>query len=242
MSKKSDDIPGARARTDQAFLAQAIAINAALTGRQAALLPPDPITVMTGTRTITGNRTAERTDTGSESSKSSNSDDKDKTTNGKENKTDGKIVEKTGDDSKQTFETKQPPVVDIPTDAKIPADFETFTNSAVNVKRNDPTIEKLPGFGDGGLHLEPSIILDEKKRFLDHLNQIRRVNEGDDTADSPGYALYLRASAGFRSAGEAYRYRPRRGNHDVHQSDTRRRPVAGHVPQSRCQRHRRSVQ
>ncbi len=41
------------------------------------------------------------------------------------------------------------------------------------------------------LSTEPEIYLDQKKRYLDHLNQIRRLNEGDDNADSPGYALNL---------------------------------------------------
>lgn len=194
IDKKVTVFQGARARTDQAFLAQAVAINAALTGRQAALLPPDPITVVTGTRTLTGNVTAERTNTGSAKSSATSSSDspKVKTTNERENTTDGTIKKTASDDVKQVFDTKAPPTITTPTDAKIPADFETFTNSAVNVNRNPATIASLPGFGaDGGLQLEPTIILDEKKRFLDHLNQIRRVNEGDDTADSPGYALYL---------------------------------------------------
>ncbi len=39
--------------------------------------------------------------------------------------------------------------------------------------------------------LEPTIALDQLKRYLDHLNEIRRVNEGDDTSDSPGYSLNL---------------------------------------------------
>ena len=52
-------------------------------------------------------------------------------------------------------------------------------------------------FGDmssnygGKLGLDPPVFLDEKKRFFDHLNQIRRVNIGDDNADSAGYGLYL---------------------------------------------------
>ena len=45
--------------------------------------------------------------------------------------------------------------------------------------------------GGGNLGLEPTVYLDEKKRYLDHLNQIRRVNLGDDNADTAGYALYL---------------------------------------------------
>ncbi len=43
----------------------------------------------------------------------------------------------------------------------------------------------------GSLALEPEILLDQRKRFLDHLHEIRRINEGDDTADSPGYSLNL---------------------------------------------------
>jgi len=41
------------------------------------------------------------------------------------------------------------------------------------------------------LALEPTIHLDQLSRYLTHLNQLRRVNEGDDSADSPGYSLNL---------------------------------------------------
>ncbi|QDV17808.1 hypothetical protein Pan153_24630 [Gimesia panareensis] len=41
------------------------------------------------------------------------------------------------------------------------------------------------------ISIEPTTYLDQKKRYLDHLNALRRLNEGDDTADSPGYALNL---------------------------------------------------
>lgn len=41
------------------------------------------------------------------------------------------------------------------------------------------------------ISLEPVKFLDQKKRYLDHLNALRRLNEGDDVADSPGYALNL---------------------------------------------------
>jgi hypothetical protein len=43
----------------------------------------------------------------------------------------------------------------------------------------------------GKLALEPTLLEDQKKRYLDHLHQLRRINEGDDNADSPGYALNL---------------------------------------------------
>jgi hypothetical protein len=39
--------------------------------------------------------------------------------------------------------------------------------------------------------LEPTIVLDEQSRYLYHLQQLRRINTGDDTADMPGYGLYL---------------------------------------------------
>ncbi len=41
------------------------------------------------------------------------------------------------------------------------------------------------------LALEPTVHLDQLSRYLNHLHELRRVNEGDDTADSPGYALNL---------------------------------------------------
>ena len=41
------------------------------------------------------------------------------------------------------------------------------------------------------LGVDPTVYLDEKKRFLDHLNQIRRINLGPDQNDSSGYGLYL---------------------------------------------------
>jgi hypothetical protein len=42
-----------------------------------------------------------------------------------------------------------------------------------------------------GLGVDPTVYLDEKKRFLDALNEIRRINLGPDQNDSSGYGLYL---------------------------------------------------
>lgn len=39
--------------------------------------------------------------------------------------------------------------------------------------------------------LEQTQVLDELNRYLQHLNQLRRINEGDDTSDAPGYAMNL---------------------------------------------------
>ena len=41
------------------------------------------------------------------------------------------------------------------------------------------------------LSLEPNIHLDEMSDYITHLHRIRRVNLGDDNADSAGYGLYL---------------------------------------------------
>jgi hypothetical protein len=44
---------------------------------------------------------------------------------------------------------------------------------------------------NGTLALEPTLLEDQKKRYLDHLHQLRRINEGDDNTDAPGYGLNL---------------------------------------------------
>jgi hypothetical protein len=52
-----------------------------------------------------------------------------------------------------------------------------------------PLLAPLPG--SAALSLEPTVALDERKRFLDHDYELLRVNLGDDTADAAGYGLYL---------------------------------------------------
>ncbi|MCO8120160.1 hypothetical protein NHH03_00300 [Stieleria sp. TO1_6] len=63
--------------------------------------------------------------------------------------------------------------------------------------QNDPLVG---GFGlssdstslfAGALKLEQTAVLDQHKRYLDHLSELRRINEGDDTSDSPGYSINL---------------------------------------------------
>ncbi len=44
---------------------------------------------------------------------------------------------------------------------------------------------------EGTIQLEQVQVLDQLKRYMDHLNELRRINEGDDTSDSPGYSLSL---------------------------------------------------
>ncbi|MEM1303275.1 MAG: hypothetical protein AAGG46_00175 [Planctomycetota bacterium] len=47
------------------------------------------------------------------------------------------------------------------------------------------------GVAQPGIALEPTIFLDQMSRYLRHLHSLRRINEGDDTSDSPGYSLNL---------------------------------------------------
>ncbi|GAB5406852.1 MAG: hypothetical protein Aurels2KO_50830 [Aureliella sp.] len=39
--------------------------------------------------------------------------------------------------------------------------------------------------------LEPTLVLDQLARYVNHLHEIRRTSEGDDIADSPGYSANL---------------------------------------------------
>ena len=65
------------------------------------------------------------------------------------------------------------------------------------IARTPPFAATAQPFADFGLaggnavSLEPTIHLDHLSRYLNHLHELRRINEGDDIADSPGYALNL---------------------------------------------------
>jgi hypothetical protein len=65
------------------------------------------------------------------------------------------------------------------------------TDSPYSLLPNKQPFSDMDSKYGGKLGLDPPVFLDEKKRFFDHLNQIRRVNIGDDNADSAGYGLYL---------------------------------------------------
>lgn len=53
-----------------------------------------------------------------------------------------------------------------------------------------PTVPITADPSAGGM-LEPTVVLDEHSHYLNHLNQLRRINAGDDLTDRPGYGLYL---------------------------------------------------
>jgi hypothetical protein len=67
--------------------------------------------------------------------------------------------------------------------------FAAFSNMSRTPVRTGPTLE-FAGT-KAGITVEPTVLLDQKARYLNHLQELRRINDGDDTADSPGYALNL---------------------------------------------------
>jgi hypothetical protein len=81
------------------------------------------------------------------------------------------------------------PQLAVPTPPSATGTFDAFNNVS-RTKVNMPT---PIGFLNpkGGLTIEPTLFLDQKSVYLNHLHELRRISEGDDTADSPGYALNL---------------------------------------------------
>jgi hypothetical protein len=65
--------------------------------------------------------------------------------------------------------------------------FGQITRTSTSAVTGPP----YPFLGASGINVEPEVYLNQKARYLGHLNELRRINEGDDTADSPGYALNL---------------------------------------------------
>jgi hypothetical protein len=70
---------------------------------------------------------------------------------------------------------------------------KTLTESAAKLTGTKVELKqiKYAGADEKGIGIEPAERLAQKKRYLDLLAQLRRENEGSDTADSPGYQLNL---------------------------------------------------
>ncbi len=78
-------------------------------------------------------------------------------------------------------------------EAPAPPDATTLLDTEDVIDRNGGSAIKLKdsNFEVQAISLEPTIYLDQLHRYLNHLQELRRINEGDDTADSPGYSLNL---------------------------------------------------
>lgn len=158
-----ETINAAISRSDQAFLTSALTLQAAISGSSATLSAPS-------TQTMQVSETLyERTPTGELVLGANNSPIPIGTRSGPE--TTSGISES---------------ALGIPT-----AGSDPFAST---VKFRETKLLRegaLQGFGDQKIALEPVIALDQRARYLNHLHQLRRNNDGDDRSDSPGYALHL---------------------------------------------------
>jgi hypothetical protein len=142
-------------RSDQAFLLQTLAMQAALGGRSATTVTPSGTTVNTSSTTVNA---------------------------------DG---ERSTESSQETNSEEARAAQGIPGPVNV-------TNVETGFKQNDPDLTNAPivsstvdGQAQPGIALEPVLKLDQLSRYLNHLHQLRRINEGDDTADAPGYSMNL---------------------------------------------------
>lgn len=67
----------------------------------------------------------------------------------------------------------------------------TGTPPATAINTANGTLPTIGVAGATNVGLEPVVHLDELARYLQHLDELRRINEGDDTSRSPGYSLNL---------------------------------------------------
>lgn len=95
------------------------------------------------------------------------------------------LKEQTTNPTAPTFPSVTRPTPPTPPTFAMPEGFPKY--GAEDMK----ALTKQPSGMSAASNLEPVIELNQLKRYLDHLNQLRRVNEGDDTSDAPGYALNL---------------------------------------------------
>jgi hypothetical protein len=153
----ADTLQASIARSDQAFLASAVALQAAASSRRGPAPGLVPTQANTTNETRIVNTTAAKDQPGTTTTR---------TTGG-------------------TTTPEQPPQVQDPGQLLIdPEGAVTRT----------PVRPYTPiGFREAEtkLALEPTLQLDQESRYIKHLHELRRVNEGDDNTDAPGYALNL---------------------------------------------------
>ncbi len=161
LSKFDDTIQGYLQTTDQAYLAMALSISADTTPSTAGGTSPPPSSSATSSKTK--GLLSPALSTGGQ--------------------TYNVTVNTAGPASKSTSPSSQT------NDAStlIPASKDVY-----NITQT--TLGKTPTNSDGStprLGLEPVIHLSQKMRYLNFLNELRRINEGDDNSESSGYRINL---------------------------------------------------
>ena len=178
-------VQGSVARSDQAYLANAMALSAAVQARPSVRPNPTPaiaptMAPATAPQVVVLERTTETNitkETGTETTKTREGLPPAPTT--------------ASTPAPAAAPPAEPPPFN-PIDPSDPTALITSTDSFI--KRIETRLPGALGFatiGAGGITLEPTERLNQKSRYLQHLQELRRINEGDDVADSPGYALHL---------------------------------------------------
>ncbi|MDB5391184.1 MAG: hypothetical protein JWM11_6830, partial [Planctomycetaceae bacterium] len=92
----------------------------------------------------------------------------------------------------QQTETTPPGTAISPATLPVISSTDNTFGAFTSLNRNNATLPAaLPFNVVGGINLEPNVVLEQKARYLNALHELRRINEGDDTADSPGYSWNL---------------------------------------------------
>ncbi len=67
-----------------------------------------------------------------------------------------------------------------------------FSRTGVNMLTPMGFVSPVPGSTAlGAVSIEPTEYLNQMKRYIDYLHELRRMSDGDDTANAPGYSLNL---------------------------------------------------
>lgn len=90
-----------------------------------------------------------------------------------------------------------PPPITINSQSTPPEAIKVGSDGSIQINQGFSEPGKIFGFSEAQMVLgeqitiEQTEILDQLARYVNHLHQLRRINEGDDTADAPGYAMNL---------------------------------------------------
>jgi hypothetical protein len=154
-----DTLQGSISRSDQAFLASAFSLSAAVSGAPAVQLPQ----TASISNEIATRQKAALNDAGVTSPTSS-----------------------------QLSGVTSPTTISPPTSNSSSGLTDNFDTTGVIQRTTINNLDTGVKFPSGStIALEPTEELDQLATYINHLHQLRRLNEGDDVSASPGYALQL---------------------------------------------------